>query len=295
MSKSVPSKIRSGISSFKNPNYTGRNRCPPCTAVNVGLAALLGLIVWTVVPVLGVTAFGLALAVIYFQGYLVPGTPALTKRYLPDSVLARFEHERPVLTDGGGGNPLEEAVRKIQYRKANSVDPEQYLLDADVVETSDDERTLTSSFKESAEEQATEFDGIVDVEFVAEMYAVTPNEVSVPERDYPAIKTGGRIRQWPSEAAFIVDVAAHEVLRESRDDWLDVPVEQRARLLRSIRSLWETCPACGGTVSFDEEIVTSCCREFEVVSYQCQSCDSHFVEMDPEDIDEGTAKKGFLP
>ncbi|ELZ13820.1 hypothetical protein C479_03206 [Halovivax asiaticus JCM 14624] len=294
MIKSALSTIHSGISSLKDPDYTGRNRCPPCTGVNVGLAVLFGFAVGTAVPVLGVATFGLALAVIYFRGYLVPGTPTLTKRYLPDSVLARFEHEPPVLTDGGG-NPLEDAVRKIQYRKEHSVDPERYLQDAEVVETTDDGRTLTPSFKESAEEHAAAFDGVVDVEFIAEMYDVTPDEVSVPEYDYPAIETRRRVRQWPSEAAFIVDVAVHEVLQESRDDWLDVPVEQRARLLRSIRSLWETCPTCGGSVSFDEETATSCCREFEVVTYRCQSCDSHFVEMDPEDVDEGTAKKGFIP
>ena len=31
-----------------------------------------------------------ALGLIYLRGYLVPGTPTLTRRYLPESVLAAF-------------------------------------------------------------------------------------------------------------------------------------------------------------------------------------------------------------
>ncbi|MFC3957187.1 hypothetical protein [Halovivax cerinus] len=295
MDESVTSTIRSGLSSLKNPEYTGTNRCPPCTGVNVAIGAVLGLALALVHPALGAVAFGLSLVVIYVRGYLVPGTPTLTKRYLPDTVLARFEHEPPMVTDGGGGNPLDEAIRKIQYREEHSVDGETYLKDAGVVEVSGDGRTLSSDFRAQAEERAASFDGVVDVEFVAEMFDVTPDEVSVPDRDYPAIETRRRIRRWPSEPAFVVDVAAHDVLRDRRDDWSDVPVEQRVRLLRSIRSLWETCPTCGGEVSFDEETVTSCCREFQVVTYRCGSCDAHFVELDPDDVDAGTAKKGFIP
>jgi hypothetical protein len=39
--------------------------------------------------------FGFFLAVIALRGYLVPYTPTLTKRYLPDSVLRRFEKHPP--------------------------------------------------------------------------------------------------------------------------------------------------------------------------------------------------------
>lgn len=299
MIRSLLSTIQSRISSLKNPEYTGANRCPPCTIVNVAIAVLLAVALGTVVPALGVLVLCLSLATIYVRGYLVPGTPRLTKRYLPDAVLKRFEHEPPALTDGGddSGNPLSESVERIQYRKEHSVDAEQYLEDAGVFETSADgtDRSLTPTFREEAEAAAESLKGVIDVEYLAEMYDVTPNEVSVPDRDYPAIKTRRRIRNWPSEAAFVADLAAHDTLSDMTDDWGAVPVEQRVRMLRSIRSLWETCTVCGGEVAFDEETVTSCCREFEVVTHRCQSCEARFVELDPDDVDYGQNYKGVVP
>lgn len=41
----------------------------------------------------GTAVFGASLAVISLRGYLVPGTPELTKQYLPECVLRWFEHE----------------------------------------------------------------------------------------------------------------------------------------------------------------------------------------------------------
>lgn len=299
MVRSLVSTIQSRISSLKNPEYTGANRCPPCTIVNVAIAILLAVALGTVAPALGVAALFLSLGIIYVRGYLVPGTPRLTKRYLPDAVLKRFEHEPPVLTDGGddSGNPLSETVEQIQYRKQNSVDAEQYMEEAGVIETSADgtDRSLTPPFREKAETAAESLKGVIDVEYLAEMYDVTPDEISVPDRDYPAIKTRRRIRNWPSEAAFVVDLAAHDTLSDMTDDWGAIPVEQRVRMLRSVRSLWETCPVCGGAVAFDEETVTSCCREFEVVTHSCQSCEARFVELDPDDVDYGQNYKGVVP
>jgi hypothetical protein len=102
------------ISRFRQPEYTGENRCLPCTAVNTLLAAGLsgavaagGLVVTTPVvgAVAGVAVLGVSLLSIYLRGYLVPGTPELTKRYFPPWLLRAFgkepvlEHHQPVETD----------------------------------------------------------------------------------------------------------------------------------------------------------------------------------------------------
>src|SRR6056297_2842545 len=86
---------------LRRPEYTGSNRCLPCTAINFLLTGLIGgLIALRSRPVAALFVF-LALASIAFRGYLIPGTPRLTKRYLPDWVLAWFgKHPQRRTADG---------------------------------------------------------------------------------------------------------------------------------------------------------------------------------------------------
>lgn len=210
----------------------------------------------------------------------------------------RFEHHPPVRTDGGtDGNPLEQTVSKIEYRKQNQGNAEQFLADAGVVESVEDgpERSLTDTFSDRTATFIATFDGVVDVEEIGEMYDASPEDVTVPDRDYPAIKVRNRIYNWPSEAAFIADVASHNALLEMSDEWETFPPQQRVNMLRSIRSLWETCTICDGEISFDEKTVSSCCREFDVVTHRCTSCDAHYVELDPSEVDFGQQYQGIKP
>ena len=102
---------------LRQPEYTGENRCLPCTVVNAIIAgALAAAATLLVTPVGGGVVLVLSLAAIYLRGYLVPGTPELTKRYLPDRVLRLFD-KAPDLPDPG-----------------ETVDVEGYLLDAGVLE-----------------------------------------------------------------------------------------------------------------------------------------------------------------
>lgn len=88
------------IDRLEQPEYTGENRCGACTAVNLLLAAALAALLGRRNRALGLLAFVGSAALIYLRGYLVPGTPELTKRYLPPSVLALFgKDERPEAID----------------------------------------------------------------------------------------------------------------------------------------------------------------------------------------------------
>lgn len=78
------------INTVRQEAYTGENRCGPCTALNIGIAAVLGVIVSRSSKRSGIVVAGLSALCIYFRGYLVPGTPTLTKRYLPERVLRWF-------------------------------------------------------------------------------------------------------------------------------------------------------------------------------------------------------------
>lgn len=82
--------IRELADTLRQPEYTGENRCPPCTAVNLLIATALGWLLSRKSKLAGSIAVACSIAVIYLRGYLVPGTPELTTRYLPPSVLRRF-------------------------------------------------------------------------------------------------------------------------------------------------------------------------------------------------------------
>ena len=85
---------------LEQPEYTGENRCGACTAVNLLLAAALAALLGRRNRALGLLAFVGGAALVYLRGYLVPGTPELTKAYLPPSVLALFgKDERPASMD----------------------------------------------------------------------------------------------------------------------------------------------------------------------------------------------------
>lgn len=84
---------RRGVAALRRPEYTGENRCLPCTALNILLVAAVGLAIggW-LAPAAGIAVVTVGLGLIYLRGYVVPGTPVLTQRFLLDSVLAYFEH-----------------------------------------------------------------------------------------------------------------------------------------------------------------------------------------------------------
>ncbi|TKX69802.1 hypothetical protein, partial [Halorubrum sp. GN11GM_10-3_MGM] len=108
------------VGRLRRPEYTGSNRCLPCTAVNVVIAAAgAGAAAAVGAPLLGAVGFGGALAVIWLRGYLVPGTPELTKRYLPERALALFGKAPGGVEAGASGDA--------------SIDPEAYLHDAGVL------------------------------------------------------------------------------------------------------------------------------------------------------------------
>lgn len=110
------------VDRLRQPAYTGENRCVPCTIANVAIAGAGSAAIATKSKKLGGAAFAASLGAIHLRGYLVPGTPTLTKRYFPDRVLRWFDKEptsTAIPVDGNG-----ETIR---------VDPEQVLLDARAV------------------------------------------------------------------------------------------------------------------------------------------------------------------
>ena len=306
----MASEPRSLVESLRNEEYTGENRCLPCTAVNVGIALLLGAVAAVRSRKVAVVVVAVSSAAIYLRGYLVPGTPELTKRYLPDWAAQYFDHH-PIAddfsgatadvdtgdtVDSGVSDPQQtesesfETVEKIKSQREEAVEPEQFLLEVGVTTETEDgtDLRLTESFAAAVDEEIAAFEGERPGRAaVADVFEVDPESVEFKDREYPAITVGRRIRKWPSEGALLVDVATHQALAERTDRWQSVPLEQRIGILESLRTFQLQCPVCDGELAFGDAVVESCCATYEVISYECLDCEQRLLELDPATIDEG--------
>ena len=263
------STITDGIQRLRLPEYTGENRCIPCTIVNLVIALLVSGAVAVVFPPAGAVVFVVCAAAIYFRGYLVPGTPTLTKRFLPDSILKIFDkHEPPApsVTD--------------------QEDVEQFLLDVDAVEECRDgaDLCLTEGFEAAWHERIAAHREVKDAdEGIATLFEgldIDLDRVTVREHGdaYDAYIDDVRVGQWESRAAFLADVAAEAELRDRHPAWERLGFDARTEILGALRLWLEQCPTCGGSVTLGEETVESCCRSIDVVAATCDDCGARVFE-----------------
>lgn len=258
----------------RQPEYTGENRCLPCTAANVVIAAVVSAVVGVLFPPAGAVVFLGSLALVYLRGYLVPGTPELTKRYFPDWLLAAFD-KRPE------GSPIE---------PGETVDVERVLMEAGVLrERADvDDLEVDPAFEArwfEEVERAREDDA--GRAALADLLGVDAGDLSFQEFGdaFVASQNGVQVGRWESRAAFIADVAAARALADELDGWTSTTPSQRSQLLNGLRLFLEECPSCGGPVDFGQEVVESCCRSVDVVAVTCDACEARLFEMEtPENL-----------
>lgn len=289
----MSNRPRSYLEPIRRSEYTGENRCIPCTGANVVLALLAS----AVVAVLSVSLAAVLVAsliTIHLRGYLVPGTPTLTERYLPDRVLAPFdEHPLEEATDDGTW----ETVERLERRRENAVDPERFLLDVGAIEPCEheDDLRLSDGFARHLDRRTDAYDeGSIDPVRIAGLFDAG-DDLTVLEREYPAIRVDRRVRKWPSEAALVADLVADESLRALTDRWTDVPLVQRLGILKSLRSFRTTCPRCSGPIRLSEDTVESCCRSYEVLTVGCDDCGEPLLEFNLDDLDMPGTETGIQP
>lgn len=263
---------------LRQPEHTGENRCAPCTAVNFVIAAIAGALVAVVSTITGVGVFILSVGTIYFRGYLVPGTPTLTKRYFPERVLRWFDKDTDS-TAPLGDEPID-------------VDPEQMLLDTGAVEPDRDgtDLRLTNEFQHAWRERiSTAREHDLDEEYLAGALAVPlqTSEITIDRHGEAFVAHTGEavIGQWSSQAAVIADVAAAAEFSDRSPTWEELTPAEIARVLMSLRIFIEQCPHCDGPVQVEQEVVESCCRSYDVVASACQDCDARLFEIEWDDTD----------
>jgi hypothetical protein len=272
----MPTSLSSTLDSLKQPEYIGENRCLPCTAVNILLAIFLAVGVSILLtPLVGFLALAVSLAVIYLRGYLVPGTPELTKRYFPDWLLAWFDK---------GPERQPEPVDSPD----DGLDPEAILSRVDAVEpcADEDDLCLTDSFAAAWDGEIRRLrDADAQHDALAELFDADSVAVDSSRTRVSVAGDGAHLATWPSEGALVADLAADEVLSARATEWARIAPEQRFGLLAGLRSFLETCPLCDAPIELGEQTVESCCRSWEVLSVHCTACDTDLLELDPETLE----------
>jgi len=270
---------------YRRPEYTGRNRCLPCTVANGVLAVVVGNATFalligldrppTVAATVALAVIGAAGVQIWLRGYLVPGTPVLTKRYFPPWLLRAFEKD-PFVIDGG--------------RSETGFDIEDHLVETNAVQCSDDETglELDSEFRTA---WRTAIEDLSDVETtVGDVFDVDGVvRLEQTDRDVRIALNGRPFGRWVSRAALLADLGAGRVLADRYDGWAELETTERGQVLAQLRRYIDACPACAGETVSRLDSATSCCREYEVATVSCSDCGTRLSAVQVEAVDEHEA------
>ncbi|WP_293032421.1 hypothetical protein [Natronococcus sp.] len=309
------------VDRLRQPEYTGENRCTPCTILNLAIAGAIGTAVARRSRIAGAAVVGASTAAIYLRGYLVPGTPELTKRYLPERVLRLFGKESEPEVRGGlvaGESGVDETSPKDAGLEADAdgpsadsagnppvgdtgdepdrpqpPEPERYFLEEGVVEPCEeiDDLCLTEPFETDWTDEIDRIDtdalegtdAAVALGFDADEGAF---EIAGHGDGARTLRRDGRLLgKWPSQAALVADVTAARVLESRDDDWTAYGPRARGELLNSLRLFLETCPTGGGEVVMGEETVESCCRSHDVIAITCAETDERLFEYPVSELE----------
>jgi hypothetical protein len=266
------------LSRLRNPEYTGENRCLPCTVVNTALAVALagavgvGVAVATT-PVLAGLAVTLVLVAsalsIWLRGYLVPGTPELTKQYMPPWLLAWF-----------GKGPAAQAG--TSHFEEEGVELETMLLELDVLEpcAEVDDLCLTGAFDDAWSQELRQVPETVDPERVVTLLGLSAGEIELRQFDGAVAinRDGERLGQWPSNTALRVDVAGARALSAWTDEWAKLSPGARGEVLAGLRVFVRECPD-GSPATFETDTVESCCSSYEVATVVCEGNGDRLLEQ----------------
>lgn len=257
-------RLEKALALLRQPAYTGDDRCLPCTVVNVvmalALATGIGIAAGTL---LGAIAFTASLGLIYLRGYLIPGTPTITRRYFPDRALEFF-----------GKSPQRgPTIETVTPAELASV-----LTAADVATDRGGSIGVTPDFQQRWDERLSS-DGAAEPSANGVGETLGADEVERLD-DAAFVLDGQRRVRWESTAALAADVAAAPELRTRIGGWETLDVDERRDLLTGVRLVRERCPACGDAVTTTVERLEHCCRRPRVgIRSVCEGCERPLVEL----------------
>ena len=188
--------------------------------------------------------------------------------------------------DGGGcaetWETLSEQRTPDESEADQQLDVERVLLDIDCLEFAGDgeDFKLQSSFRREWRSAIEALDGDALDTVIADVFDVD-GEIQIDETEQAVhVRHDGRLlAQWVSHPAMVADLAACHVFEQRDDDWPDRSAAERSKFAGSVRLYLEFCPDCGGHASFDTDVVTSCCNDYEVATVSCEDCEVTLFEM----------------
>ena len=274
------------LDQYKDPKYTGANRCLPCTLGNLAITVIISAAVAAISVIGGAIAFLGATTAIYFKGYLIPGTPTLTKQYFPRWLLKIFGKE-PTAADGlaSGGTSDAETIVGPGQSSDGGIELEQFLITHNLVEatTDGDDLQLTSAFSEDwyAEMETLYGDNLSSRHVAAALQVDASSDTELYEQDgaYSLTTDESSIGRWPSRAALVADMAAARLLTTRVETWEKFSTHHRGVILNGLRIFLQRCPGQGGAITLREETVESCCTSQQVIAATCDESGERILEQ----------------
>lgn len=267
------------IDRIRRPEYTGENRCWPCTVVNgTILAVLAGLLARRDRRTAAVAVTVLGSAAIVLRGYFVPYTPQFAPRLVAALPIDAFDHddepeETGSLSDSTGAPDGTDAADEPTGEEVLTE-----LIEAGVVVPEGDDLRLDDDFRDDwhREMQTLRELELSEIEAIAD--ELTPPSVETRtdqgwDRPILILDGGG----MPSTLRRHIAVAELGGARA-----LESTVESDAIRLaagRPLRSLLEDCPLCDGELTISR---ASCCGDVTPVGMKpseklmCPVCDERF-------------------
>lgn len=270
--------MRSPLAALRRPEYTGDNRCWPCTALNV--AILLGgcLVLMAFSPLVAVLTALVGGAVIWTRGYLLPYTPEIAPTFaswLPFDGPTSGQRDRSTRASLSGTND-EELGEELVLE----------LLDAGILVEDGELLRLDEEFRSlwrAEMETIRELDTPALVEAI-EATAPMPVEVEVLGEDrMQLVLTGpGGDEEWLALPIAVAEVAAARSIERVAPRLSE---QLRSAAIRPLRAFLEECPLCETPVI--ETSPNHCCGGVRDPStapdavLACPDCDRRLYTLPP--------------
>ena len=266
-----------GTGRIRRPEYTGEDRCWPCTVVNAIGLGVVSVLVGSVQPWVGVAVALVGAVVIWLRGYLLPYTPRFAPRLVERLPVGTFHDRRggdSLGTLGSGDVDDGEGERVLQR-----------LVEAGVVAVDGERLTLAERFGTEWEARMDELAAespseLADAALEASSVASSARTVEGSGRSFVVLSDDAGNVSWLDRPVAIAETAAAEVLVSA-----GVPADVRDVAAHAVCAFLDLCPACGdGVVETD---ASSCCggtvpspTETSPRVLACPSCDVRFFTLD---------------
>ncbi|WP_049947400.1 hypothetical protein [Candidatus Halobonum tyrrellensis] len=244
---------------FAREEYTGENRCWPCTALNLLLLAVGCALLSLLSPLVGVAAAVVGCGAVWLRGYLLPYTPRVGPRLAARLPGDPFHVGPAVAADGVGGGPPD-GTDSIADAGGDGEAVLASLVERGVVRPDGDDLRLDDRFErrwdaETETLRAASLDDLAAATLDATPAASHVDTFERRDRRYVILSDGSDdpgAESWLRRPVAVSETAAARALADFGVDPADRPVAAH-----SLGLFLTDCPACGGEVT--EGLAGDCC------------------------------------